>query len=38
MKSLIATALIGLSLVATGTVSANADTFAVHGYSTSYGR
>jgi hypothetical protein len=38
MKSLILAALIGLSVVATGAVSANADTFAVHGYSTHYGR
>ena len=39
MKNLIITTLIGLSIVASGTVSASADTFAVHGYQgTQYGR
>jgi hypothetical protein len=39
MKSLVITTLIGLSIVAGGTVSASADTFAVHGYQgTAYGR
>ena len=39
MKSFILAALIGMSVVATGAVSANADTFAVHGYAgTHYGR
>ncbi len=38
MKNIVLTTLIGLSIVATGAVSANADTLAVHGYSTSYGR
>ena len=38
MKNIILSALIGLSVVATGVVSANADTFAVHGYSNHYGR
>jgi hypothetical protein len=37
MKTIILAALIAVSAVATGTV-ANADTFAVHGYSTHYGR
>lgn len=36
MKSFILAALIAVSAVATGTV-ANADTFAVHGYTTNYG-
>lgn len=39
MKSLIVTALIGISIVATGTVAAQADTFTVHGYlGTQYGK
>lgn len=39
MKSIILAALIGLSAVATGAVTANADTFSVHGYQgTHYGR
>jgi len=39
MKSFILAALIGLSAVATGAVSANADSFTVHGYQgTHYGR
>ena len=38
MKNFILAALIGTSVIATGVVSANADTFAVHGYSTQYGR
>lgn len=39
MKSTILAALIGLSLVATGALTANADTFQVHGYQgTHYGR
>ncbi len=38
MKTIIITTLIGLSVVATGAGSANADTFSVHGYSTHYGR
>jgi hypothetical protein len=37
MKSFIL-ALIAVSALATGTVAANADTFAVHGYVTQYGR
>jgi hypothetical protein len=37
MKTIILAALIAVSAVATGTF-ANADTFAVHGYSTHYGR
>jgi hypothetical protein len=37
MKTIILAALIAVSAVATGTI-ANADTFAVHGYSTQYGR
>jgi len=38
MKYIVITTLIGLSTIATGAVSANADTLAVHGYNTSYGR
>jgi hypothetical protein len=38
MKNIVITTLIGLSIVATGAVSANAGTFSVHGYSTHYGR
>jgi hypothetical protein len=38
MKAFILAALIAASALATGAVSANADTFAVHGYSTHYGR
>jgi hypothetical protein len=38
MKTLILSALIGLSVVATGAVTASADSVGVHGYSTSYGR
>jgi hypothetical protein len=39
MKSFILAALITLSAVATGAVSANADSFTVHGYQgTHYGR
>jgi hypothetical protein len=38
MKSFIIASLIAVSALATGVVSANADTFSVHGYSTHYGR
>lgn len=39
MKNVIVTTLIGLSIIASGTVSASADDFAVHGYQgTHYGR
>ncbi len=39
MKSLVITALLGLAVATTGAVSAQADTFTVHGYQgTSYGR
>jgi hypothetical protein len=38
MKNIVLTTLIGLSIVATGAVSANAGTIGVHGYDTSYGR
>ena len=39
MKNVIIAALLGLSLVAPAAVSANADTFQVHGFSgTHYGR
>ena len=38
MNNIVIATLIGLSIVATGTVSANAGGFAVHGYSTHYGR
>jgi hypothetical protein len=39
MNKLIISTLIGLSVVATGTLSASADDFAVHGYQgTHYGR
>lgn len=39
MKTLIVTALLGLSIVATGAVSASADSFPIHGYQgTHYGR
>ena len=39
MKNFVLAALIGTSLIATGAVSANADTFAVHGFQgTQYGR
>ena len=38
MKSIVISTLIGMSIVATGAIPANADTFAVHGYNTSYGR
>jgi len=39
MKSFILAALVGLSVAATGVISANADTFSVHGSSgTTYGR
>ena len=39
MKSLVLTALLGLAVATTGAVSAQADTFAVHGYQgTAYGR
>ena len=39
MKSFIIAALLGLSALATGAATANADTFAVHGYEgTHYGR
>ena len=38
MKNIIITTLIGLSIVAAGTVTANADTFSVHGNATQYGR
>ncbi len=39
MKSIIITTLIGLSIVASGAVTASADDFAVHGYQgTHYGR
>ncbi len=38
MKSFILATLIAVSAIATGVVSANADTFAVHGYTTHYGR
>jgi hypothetical protein len=37
MKTLLFTALIALAAV-TGAVSANADSFGVHGYATHYGR
>ena len=38
MKTFIVAALLGLSTIATLGAPANADTFAVHGYSTHYGR
>jgi hypothetical protein len=39
MKSLVLTALLGLAVATTGAVSAQADTFTVHGYQgTTYGR
>ena len=38
MKNFILAVLIGTSVIATGAVSANADTFAVRGYTTHYGR
>ena len=39
MKTFILAALVAVSALATGVVTANADTFAVHGYQgTSYGR
>ncbi len=38
MKYIILSSLIGMSVLATGTVTANADTFQVHGYETNYGR
>lgn len=39
MKALALSALVALSVIATGTVTANADTFTVHGYNgTHYGR
>lgn len=38
MKSVIIATLVALSAIATGTVAANADSFAVHGYNTHYGR
>jgi hypothetical protein len=38
MKTFIVAALFGLSAIATLGAPANADTFAVHGYSTHYGR
>jgi hypothetical protein len=38
MKTFILAALIAASALAAGAVSANADTFAVRGYSTHYGR
>ena len=38
MKNIVITTLIGLSIVATGAVAANANTLAVHGYQgTQYG-
>ena len=38
MKYIVISSLIGMSIVSTTAVPANADTFALHGYSTSYGR
>jgi hypothetical protein len=39
MKTLVLAALLGLSIATTGAVSAQADTFTVHGYQgTAYGR
>jgi hypothetical protein len=39
MKTFILAALVAVSTIATGVVTANADTFAVHGYQgTHYGR
>jgi hypothetical protein len=38
MNNIIIATLIGLSIVGTSAISANADTFAVHGHSTHYGR
>lgn len=39
MKALALSALVALSVIATGAVTANADTFTVHGYNgTHYGR
>ncbi len=38
MNNIIIATLIGLSIVGTSAVAANADSFAVHGYSTHYGR
>jgi len=38
MNAIIVSTLIGLSIVAMGTVPASADTFSVHGFSTHYGR
>lgn len=39
MKSLVLTAILGLAVATTGAISAQADTFTVHGYQgTAYGR
>jgi hypothetical protein len=38
MNNIIIATLIGLSIVGTGAISANAGSFSVHGYSTHYGR
>jgi hypothetical protein len=38
MNNIIIATLIGLSIVGTGAISANAGPFSVHGYSTHYGR
>lgn len=38
MKSFILAALVSVSALAGTVVAANADTFAVHGYTTAYGR